>query len=335
MEAALPRCISCALHANACAKSTVVFFVGDQLPGWYPACLRRYQEPDYIFDALRRRFPQCRDGIIVYPATLAMDCFSVYSQFLVGHSPHGDPSLRGYIAALEHSKAWRCLHGLLAEEGLPLVADPTIDAATEPLGADDDGGLHLVGFSRGGLVLNQLLAELSCPLLQRSANVASCSPSGASDQMDSLFYLQWGLRCLRSVHYVDSGASSPGAYIDHPTLLRQLGLNLSACRREGFRVSVNATWRQCEDPQRPELRQEMTLMCNLMRSLCGLAVEQQYFDRSHLPLPGTAELLTASGGWTKDGEEEGARDGSFGPGDLHALHVGLLAHMQCMEVFSV
>ncbi len=102
--------------------------------------------------------------------------------------------------------------------------------------------VHLVGFSKGGVILNQLLTEVS-ELYQPSARAPSRPPRAAPPRFDAApaavdAALSTGeadssagaepvlaaapaeaaalLRAVASVHYVDAGVNSRGAYLTDP-----------------------------------------------------------------------------------------------------------------------
>ena len=106
--------------------------------------------------------------------------------------------------------------------------------------------VHLVGFSKGGVILNQLLTELS-ELYQPSARAPRRQPRAAAPRFDAApaavdaalsteeADLSAGsnpvpaaapaeaaalLRAVASVHYVDAGVNSRGAYLTDPQVPR-------------------------------------------------------------------------------------------------------------------
>jgi hypothetical protein len=75
---------------------------------------------------------------------------------------------------------------------------------------------HVVGFSKGGVVLNQLLAEAAAAMSPSADEAPTLRPPPAPEGAALL-------RVLRQVHYVDVGLNCRGAYLTDPGAFQQLG----------------------------------------------------------------------------------------------------------------
>ena len=115
-----------------------------------------------------------------------------------------------------------------------------------------------IGFSKGGVVLNQILAELAQEPAEDEMDEAEAEASG------------W-LRRLRQVHYLDVGVQTAGAHLTQRELIAALGRRAATAGTPLPAICVHGTPRQWRDPSRPSIRGEMILSVDLMRE-AGLQV---------------------------------------------------------------
>lgn len=107
----------------------------------------------------------------------------------------------------------------------------------------------LFGFSKGGVVLNQLLAELASTLHNNNNNEQEAAASRAVVLPTSATEL---LRSIEEIHYVDVGLNCRGAYQTDPQVLEAVAK--AAAARPGhqapLKVVMHGTPRQWSDPRR-------------------------------------------------------------------------------------
>jgi hypothetical protein len=259
----------------------VILFPGDQLPDSLPTQLLELQDPLVQVEGLQQRFPLHTDFLVVFPSQMSRDGFSRYDQFLVSSSPTGEPSQ--YIG--NTGRALAELRRIIDDhcQRIPAVAE--ID--------DDDGcrqyRVDVVGFSKGGVVVNQIIAEMGCEV------------NGEQDRSTSDAW-QWAWRVLRGLHYVDAGLNSPGAYICEPEVIRGFSATRQQLRSNLF-VTMTGTWRQWAEASRPWIRREADELFQLLR-LGSVPVRQTFIGdmtgegsggtrRQHTPLEGLEVHLRA------------------------------------------
>ena len=229
----------------------VVAFPGDRIDSAaVPPEVVRLQDPRLLAGLLARKFPG-RSVAVVTPSRLEAGC-ACFDHFLEKLTLTGEPL--GYHGA--GFKASQQLVSLLRAAQLWPAADDA-DAAPPP-------AVAVVGFSKGGIVLNQVTAPAACfqvrsyasstvarcaaaysfsnaALLQLLAEVAALEESeaaGAAAPPSAPL-----LRALRQVHYLDAGLNCRGAYLTDPGVMRLLG---GWCRRRpgALRVALHGTPRQ-------------------------------------------------------------------------------------------
>ena len=247
---------------SANERRVVVFFPGDQLPDSLPTQLLELQDPFVQLELLQQRFPNHSDFIVVFPNEITNEGFSCYTQFLVSSSPTGEPSQ--YVT--KQLKAVAELQRIVEDHctRIPSSQNHHVDSAPS------DGKCHLshcpkkllvdvAGFSKGGVVLNQLIGELSH---FDEKDVETISSSGESP-LNSSCPLQWAWNSLHAIHYIDAGLNTTGAYVSQPEVIKALSASRLKAGSSLF-VTMLGTWRQWRDERRPWVRAEAEKLAQLL-----------------------------------------------------------------------
>ncbi|KAK9803368.1 hypothetical protein WJX73_010043 [Symbiochloris irregularis] len=213
------------LRRDLC-QGLVIFFGGDLIvDARAPAAVHQLQDSKHQVHLLSERFPDCTIAVVV--ASRFEGGFACYDRFLNGTTLTGEP--KGYNPS--SYKASEQISSLLQAANIPFRAcaqqghdqkngdhPSSADAANlhppAPLGADNHQGLlpcQLVGFSKGCVVLNQVLAELGqYAELQHSCREGSHASETLEQKLrhDQMRFLQ----AITGVHYLDAGLNAPGAH---------------------------------------------------------------------------------------------------------------------------
>lgn len=174
----------------------LVFFVGDdvQQAGCHPEVVR-LQRPEEVCKHLLRTFEATVQDVIVVMPSRYEGGFACYDNFLDGPwDLFGEPMKSDGRYVGEGLKASRHLVNILAQ--VFKQHERTIWKRE----------WILIGFSKGGAVVNQLLTEMAC--LGAKTVVDDC--------VDRFFSL------LSEIHYVDVGLNCPGAYLTDPCVFSGL-----------------------------------------------------------------------------------------------------------------
>eukprot|EP00884_Botryococcus_braunii_P001081 jgi/Botrbrau1/10974/Bobra.0383s0028.1 len=223
------------------------------------------QEPSFQAMITLEKF-QGSNVVVVLPSRTEGG-FACYDHFVDGLSMAGEPSQAQ--AGGRSPKALLQLWSLL--ERLSIHGDD----------------IRLVGFSKGGVVLNQVVAELAERTLVHTSENATGFNSPQSqckigaEQVPSLSArlaqsqsFKRFCQALKEVHYLDVGLNCPGAY---PTSRMDVeGLGLLAKLRP-FRVFLHGTPRQWRDPHRKWILEEKDMFKELLSDLGVFCKEKQYF----------------------------------------------------------
>ena len=220
-----------------------------------------------LYERLQREGGAYTDAAlyVVEPAGMA-EHFAVYENLLVGTTASGEP-VEGYIG--RKRKASAQLEALIEAEQRDAAqrsASPDATAGGDGVGAAAGAPpppLVAFGFSKGGVVLNQLLAELA----------------GAPDDGEDAGSGGALLRRLRELHYLDCGLHCRGAYLTQHDAIEALGR-----RRAPPTVCMHVTPRQADDPSRRWLEQERKRSVDMLRKAGVPTAERMYFEGEPLSL---------------------------------------------------
>lgn len=158
----------------------------------------------------------------------------------------------------------------------------------------------ILGFSKGGVVVNQLVTELSywasksakssVDISQRSPPLLTCDlfPATASDVLSS----------ISEFHYLDVGLNCAGAYTTDHATIKGIASYVSQTT-DNLRFGLHGTPRQWSDPNRPWILAEKNTMLWLLQDEANKCEgrltlsEKRYFDGRPRSLLMHFEILEA------------------------------------------
>ena len=201
-------------------RACCVLFAGDQLdardPAFPPAMLA-LQSPEAQAAAIAARYPG-HDVVVVGPSRLLRGCFAAFDRFLPAPvDALGAPTSLAPAAAV----ALPALASVLAADTGDAREVGCADSAAIATGSRSSSSVHvttfagvatlrLMGFSKGGCVVQQCLAEAA-------HGAAWAPPRAAGDGLDArqrppLPLAAAACAALASVHYLDCGLNCHGAF---------------------------------------------------------------------------------------------------------------------------
>ncbi|KAL3161050.1 hypothetical protein ABBQ38_009433 [Trebouxia sp. C0009 RCD-2024] len=153
-----------------------------------------------------------------------------------------------------------------------------------PADSKSDITYHLVGFSKGGVVLNQVLCEAAYCWEQAQATAGKllALPSEVTHFLQN----------LGEVHYLDAGLNCRGAHVTDPQVISALS-HFVKQESQGMTIHLHGTPRQWDDSRRPWVRLEKERFKSLLE-INGLSVqEHKYFDGAEPTLLMHFEVIQA------------------------------------------
>ena len=244
-----------ALPRSGAPDIEVVAFPGDAVANslWQPlqGAVGNHPHAGGLLSVLHSKLSQAHAGrhalFVVEPTQVTAQGFAVFESLLPSTTASGEPAA-GYNA--RGLPASRQLHGLLAHVW-SAVAPERAAPAPAPL--------VVCGFSKGGVVCNQLLAEVA-----QLPDVPADQPGAA--QL---------LARVTAVHLLDVGLSCRGAYLTDPAVATALGRQ---CAASELRVCLHGTPRQWRDPSRRWLGMEKERSLAVLRGAGVRVACREYFE---------------------------------------------------------
>jgi hypothetical protein len=271
-------------------ESNAVFFVGDRVTDSDNPVVERLSQLENIAAAVLHKLGPAANLWIIEPSRY-MGSFACYDNVLpsltasgepIGYKPKGLPAARACLSILQD-----CLEQVKAAQ---LHKKDEIDTAVDLQGKRTQHCDELVqkespfqsfrdpvtavpptillGFSKGGIILNQLIAEIVCceesldtlgddRLRNLSTQDKVHEQQGSEEVMKNCLVggqllpptVKAFLSSIEVIHFVDVGLNCQGAYQTDPRVLD--GLAKAAKSREGgLYVGIHGTPRQWQDSRR-------------------------------------------------------------------------------------
>ncbi|KAK3108452.1 hypothetical protein FSP39_008211 [Pinctada imbricata] len=198
---------------------------------------------------LARRFP---DSVVmvIKPAAMFLNMFSIFSNFLP-FSNDGIPEIGGETESVGHLV--RLYRNCLETDRQARISNKVENACTDSIEDIFSKPISLVGFSKGCVVLNQLMFDLD---------------PNTQDEDQRKF-----IKNLKAVYWLDSGhVGDKNAWItDHEVLKKLKDLNLS--------LYVHVTPYQIRDSIRKWIGEEEEIFVQKLKDLGANITEKKHFFR--------------------------------------------------------
>ncbi|KAK1284920.1 hypothetical protein QJS10_CPB20g01393 [Acorus calamus] len=237
----------------AVPSANVVFFNGDRVEGTGDHVIERLSDSRTVAEILVSKFGGSVNAWVVDASTFNGP-FAVYRDLVPTVDSRGDP--RGYDP-----------EGFPASTSVVSLLRKCVEEAkneitgTEPLllSTSYPPKTVLLGFSKGGTVLNQILTELAhlkpgstedSPRLQQVHIIPASKES---------FLLS-----ISNIHYVDVGLNSPGAYLTDHAVIKKIAEHLASSACE-IHFAIHGTPRQWCSRDRPWICKEKDRLVQLLQ----------------------------------------------------------------------
>ncbi|KAI4372683.1 hypothetical protein MLD38_010883 [Melastoma candidum] len=236
-------------------SANLMFFTGDRVEGSGNPVVDRLSDLSTIADVLVSKFgPSSNAWVIEAPAFHGP--FSVYREFVPGTNRYGEPKSydpSGLPASASLVSLLRNCLVQVEEEISKRKKDIAIGLVSSPLCCLPR--TIILGFSKGGTVINQLVAELSQAEVLSLGLLCGRVPSTKEELLNS----------IEEVHYVDVGLNSSGAYITDGSVITRIAERV-ARGGKSIRFILHGTPRQWGDKKRAWIRREKDRLLRLLDS---------------------------------------------------------------------
>ncbi|KAK8462749.1 hypothetical protein SEVIR_1G261800v4 [Setaria viridis] len=289
----------------AVPRANAILFTGDRVRGTGDPAIERLSDAAHIAGVLAGKLSGETNAWVVDAACFTGP-FAVYRELVPsvdaaghpkGYNPTGFPAAAGIANILAHGIAEiqnKFLGCSAKESAVNQHRSATMSSYCPPR-------TIILGFSKGGVVVNQLMAELSFWASESMKNLFDVSqpyPSHSSHNLLVPTSISDVLPSVSEFHYVDVGLNCAGAYITDQAVIKKIGDYVLHTGRN-LRFVLHGTPRQWSDPNRLWICKEKDIMLQLLRDeaqRCDgrlLISEKMYFDGRPRSLLMHFEILEA------------------------------------------
>ncbi|RWR87426.1 UPF0565 protein C2orf69 [Cinnamomum micranthum f. kanehirae] len=253
-------CLSPSSKTLAVPSANAIFFSGDRVKGTGNPVIERLSDSRNIAEILVSKLGASVNAWVV-EASVFNGPFAVYKEFIPSVNSWGEPRSydpNGFPASsstflliskcLEEAK--NMIHGEKQEPShisTHLMPSVSCSPSTKTI---------VIGFSKGGTVLNQLITEVAH---------AKVETQGVHEE-NHIFPTskETFLSSISDFHYVDVGLNSSGAYLIDEFVIKKISENLSQHNTNGISFTLHGTPRQWCDSRRPWIRNEKERLKQLL-----------------------------------------------------------------------
>ncbi|PSS24108.1 UPF0565 protein like [Actinidia chinensis var. chinensis] len=271
-KVAVSLCTSPSSTTLTTPSANVIFFNGDRVKGTGNPVIERLSDLQRIAEILVSKFGSSINAWVIESSTFNGP-FAVYKDFIPSVNSWGEPrsyNPTGFLASTSTVNLLsNCLreakHLISGRQEEPYQARVSASSAHQPK-------TFILGFSKGGTVINQLVTELGF------SAVKSSELENANKHMgnEGLINIQKGnqvipnskeslLDSITEIHYVDVGLNSAGAYLTDGDVIERLSKRLMQ-RPARIRFVLHGTPRQWCDSRRAWIGNEKEKMLQLLKS---------------------------------------------------------------------
>ncbi|XP_062219812.1 uncharacterized protein LOC133919442 [Phragmites australis] len=296
----------------AVPRANAILFTGDRVRGTGDPVIKQLSGAAHLARVLAGKLSGETNAWVVDAACFAGP-FVVYQQLVPSVDSAGDPnSTRG----MNESTGFPAAAGIASifEHGIgELIQNKISGCSSKDSAVNQHPAASLtsycpprtiiLGFSKGGVVVNQLVTELSCWASKSMKNSVDVSRPNPYDLTHNLpvptstgDVLSSG-KNIFEFHYVDVGLNCAGAYITDHAVFKEMA-NYVSRTSKNLRF-VHGTPRQRSDPNRSWILKEKDIMLLLLRDEAQrcegrlLTSEKKYFDGRPRSLLMHFEILEA------------------------------------------
>ncbi|CAL4967939.1 unnamed protein product [Urochloa decumbens] len=256
----------------AVPRANAILFTGDRVPGTGDPAIERLSDAAHIAGVLAGKLCGEINAWVVDSACFAGP-FAVYRELVPsvnatgdpkGYDPTGFPAAAGVANILAHGIAEQIQNKLL---GCSAKDSAVNQQPAASLSSYYPPKTIILGFSKGGVVVNQLVTELSCWASESMKNLVDVSQSNPTHSTHNLLVPASTSDMLPSIsefHYVDVGLNCAGAYITDRSVIKKIG-DYVLHTGQNLRFVLHGTPRQWSDPKRSWVQKEKDIMLQLLR----------------------------------------------------------------------
>lgn len=275
--AVCPRGISrCRIAASLCVSpsskvpivpaANAIFFLGDRVEGTGNPVIERLSDMQNVAEILVSKFGASVNAWVIEASTFNGP-FAVYKEFIPSlnkwgepqyYKPNGLPASTSVIAVLSKFLEERAKNVVQQDQKHHASYTPSYPPKT-----------IILGFSKGGVVINQLVTELAFADNVQSTEAPTQSKGGSFSKISGNPIVPSSRESffdsISEIHYVDVGLNSRGAYLTDKIIIERIAERVIR-KDKPMRFVLHGTPRQWSDPRRDWIREEKDKFRQLLKS---------------------------------------------------------------------
>lgn len=281
-------CLSPTTKNLAVPSANAIFFNGDRIEGTGNPVIERLSDLQNIAEILVSKFGGSINAWVV-EASVFNGPFAVYKDFIPSvnqwgepksYSPTGFPASRTSVSLLSNclEEVKKIILGRQKEQREVKKIIPGRQKEQSPASISashlPQPKTFILGFSKGGTVLNQLVTELSFSDVKLTGNSphteeqsTSHKYSNFTEEIKIIPNTEEGLlNSITEIHYVDVGLNSSGAYLTNHDAFERISKRLTQGGK-GIRFVLHGTPRQWCDSRRIWILNEKDKLVRMLESV--------------------------------------------------------------------
>ncbi|XP_009142305.1 UPF0565 protein C2orf69 [Brassica rapa] len=247
--------VAASLCLSEVPSANAIFFHGDRVRDTGNPVIERLYDLQKVAEVIVSKFGNSVNAWVV-EASVFNGPFAVYKDFVPLVNRYGEPTASYSPIGFPASSSIVSLLSSFLQEAESRVLKEGKDVYWRSSLADSPRTI-LLGFSKGGVVMNQILSEMSSLETNSADEHEEIGMVPASKESF--------LKSISEVHYIDVGLNSSGAYITDQNVVQRISQRLTG-GGSSVSVFVHGTPRQWRDEQRGWIVKEKDELVRLLKS---------------------------------------------------------------------
>ncbi|CAL0302889.1 unnamed protein product [Lupinus luteus] len=285
-------CLSPGTRTLSVPLANAIFFCGDRVEGTGNPVIERLSDLQKLSEIVVSKFGSFANAWVI-EASIYNGPFAVFKDFISSVNQYGEPRLYHPTGFPASTSSVSLLLNCIEEVNKVILGRPVdTHSVCSPSSRFSHPKTFILGFSKGGTVLNQLVTELA--FADIGSNLSSYPPHVVDrkfSECEEMYIVpktkESLLNSITEIHYVDVGLNSTGAYLTNHDVFERISRRLIQGASQ-IRFMLHGTPRQWNDKRRYWISNEKDTMLHLLESEAHksegkLQVCQKYYFADKIP----------------------------------------------------
>ncbi|KAJ3706944.1 hypothetical protein LUZ61_010649 [Rhynchospora tenuis] len=236
-----------------------IFYRGDRVEGTGDPVIESLSDSKNLLDTILSKFQISAVNAWVVEASTYNGAFAVYREMIPTVNSRGEPKGYDPIGFPASSSIVSILSACVDQ----IQNQLSVNTLKESIPPASSPKTVILGFSKGGTVVNQLVTELAYLSTRHASNSLGTDLPQTSHCFMFPTSSESFLNSILEFHYIDVGLNCSGAYLTDKDIFRNL-TNFIVKNDMYISFFLHGTPRQWCDPYRPWIRKEKDLMLDFL-----------------------------------------------------------------------